>query len=581
MTRAVTERAATPSSPTAAADRAGVRGRRRRLRARRRGADAALRPRRDRDRGPRGLHDRADGADQHRPGAAQLRRRDARARWSSCSARPSAGRATTHSFLWAQRRARSCRASPARRRSRCRCRAPTTSSSRRPSTSTALPDGEVPLTLPLHRHGPLRAATTGGCRSCSIPWSCSARVAHAGRGLAGDDGAHYPGGGWVRLQPTRSPRCSRAARRARAAVARRLRRRRCWGRTDMDPALEELVDTLLYEGYALYPYTPGATKNATPTPFGIVYPPAYAQATPSTFDQLRMQGIAHADGDAVLTGEVRFLQARGGEPPGGRRGASRRPDARSPSSRPSRTSSPSSTADCTGACGCRADDLGDGRWRVTLCVHNTTAVRRGPRPRRRRCALEPALHAPRRCGSTAGASSRRRALEAPASGRTCERQHLPGARDARPTTPCSARRSCCPTTRSSRPRAAATCSTAPRSRRRCCCTCSRCPTTSARQIAAAGPGGARDGRARRCRDARGRCMALHGRVDDGAIRRRPRRRAAGRARGRGRRRHLPARRQGRAAPRRSTATPTTGCSTAACATIERIYVDYDDSSTSA
>jgi hypothetical protein len=39
---------------------------------------------------------------------------------------------------------------------------------------------------------------------------------------------------------------------------------------------EELVDSLLYEGYALYPYTPAATKNATPTPFGIVYPPAYA-----------------------------------------------------------------------------------------------------------------------------------------------------------------------------------------------------------------------------------------------------------------------------------------------------------------
>ena len=44
----------------------------------------------------------------------------------------------------------------------------------------------------------------------------------------------------------------------------------------MTAALEELLGTLLYEGYALYPYTPGATKNATPTPFGIVYPPAYA-----------------------------------------------------------------------------------------------------------------------------------------------------------------------------------------------------------------------------------------------------------------------------------------------------------------
>ena len=79
----------------------------------------------------------------------------------------------------------------------------------------------------------------------------------------------------------------------------------------MGVALEELVQTLLYEGYALYPYTPGATKNATPTPFGIVYPPAYAEATASTFDKLRMQGIAHADGDAVLAGEVRFLHGAG------------------------------------------------------------------------------------------------------------------------------------------------------------------------------------------------------------------------------------------------------------------------------
>jgi len=39
----------------------------------------------------------------------------------------------------------------------------------------------------------------------------------------------------------------------------------------MSDQLEQLVDSLLYEGYALYPYTPGATKNSTPTPFGIVW----------------------------------------------------------------------------------------------------------------------------------------------------------------------------------------------------------------------------------------------------------------------------------------------------------------------
>ncbi len=57
----------------------------------------------------------------------------------------------------------------------------------------------------------------------------------------------------------------------------------------MEKALESLLDSLLYEGYALYPYTPGATKNATPTPFGIVYPPAYAEASDATFDHLRME----------------------------------------------------------------------------------------------------------------------------------------------------------------------------------------------------------------------------------------------------------------------------------------------------
>ena len=69
--------------------------------------------------------------------------------------------------------------------------------------------------------------------------------------------------------------------------------------------LEPLVDTLLWEGYALYPYTPGATKNATPTPFGIVYPPAYARASGATHDRMRME-CRLAEGGAV-SGAVRCL----------------------------------------------------------------------------------------------------------------------------------------------------------------------------------------------------------------------------------------------------------------------------------
>jgi hypothetical protein len=79
--------------------------------------------------------------------------------------------------------------------------------------------------------------------------------------------------------------------------------------TDVD----ELVQTLLYEGYALYPYTPGATKNATPTPFGIVYPPVYAVESPTTFDHLRLQCIAEVDDPATasVSIELHFLEPAG------------------------------------------------------------------------------------------------------------------------------------------------------------------------------------------------------------------------------------------------------------------------------
>jgi hypothetical protein len=75
--------------------------------------------------------------------------------------------------------------------------------------------------------------------------------------------------------------------------------------------LDRLIDSLLYEGYALYPYTPGATKNATPTPFGIVYPPRYAETLTSTHDHLDLRCVLAADGDAEVMAEVRFLASAG------------------------------------------------------------------------------------------------------------------------------------------------------------------------------------------------------------------------------------------------------------------------------
>jgi hypothetical protein len=74
-------------------------------------------------------------------------------------------------------------------------------------------------------------------------------------------------------------------------------------------SLDALVESLLYEGYALYPYTPGATKNATPTPFGIVYPPAYAHALDTTYDHLELRCVVEGDGEVAA--EVRFLVPSG------------------------------------------------------------------------------------------------------------------------------------------------------------------------------------------------------------------------------------------------------------------------------
>ena len=82
------------------------------------------------------------------------------------------------------------------------------------------------------------------------------------------------------------------------------------GATSTKSHLERLVDSLLFEGYALYPYTPGATKNATPTPFGIVYPADYARNETHAFDRMQIQGII-TNADALVTGEIRFLQASG------------------------------------------------------------------------------------------------------------------------------------------------------------------------------------------------------------------------------------------------------------------------------
>jgi hypothetical protein len=156
--------------------------------------------------------------------------------------------------------------------------------------------------------------------------------------------------------------------------------------------LEALVDSLLWEGYALYPYTPGATKNATPTPFGILYPPVYAATLTSTFDHLELRCVCSAPADAVLSAQVRFLAPLGVrhqaqpemlELPGAMVGAL----AHGPAS-VERTVSGPGGAPLRAFASLAAQSLGWGEWEAVLRVENRTLVSSGLD---RRGALERSL----------------------------------------------------------------------------------------------------------------------------------------------------------------------------------------------
>jgi hypothetical protein len=133
-------------------------------------------------------------------------------------------------------------------------------------------------------------------------------------------------------------------------------------------ALEQLVDSLLYEGYALYPYTPEATKNATPTPFGIIYPPVYAGECAGAFDHARLECLAQPAPGATLTATLRYLA-----PNGERHEAGPRRIELGPVPCGDRASVEFSGGRFT-VC---SELLDDGRTLVRACVHNTAQAPAG------------------------------------------------------------------------------------------------------------------------------------------------------------------------------------------------------------
>ena len=156
----------------------------------------------------------------------------------------------------------------------------------------------------------------------------------------------------------------------------------------LDAGVERLLTTLLYEGYALYPYTPGATKNATPTPFGIVYPPVYAAGGPHTLDRARMQLVLEpAAPDAPVAGTVAFLEPSGERHQGVERRIELGP---APLDELARTgiTIPFAFDAVQGRARLAATPLEGGLARVAMCVHNTTPVAEGlDRPEALRSSL--------------------------------------------------------------------------------------------------------------------------------------------------------------------------------------------------
>ncbi|HET6550947.1 MAG TPA: hypothetical protein VFG79_20955 [Solirubrobacter sp.] len=72
----------------------------------------------------------------------------------------------------------------------------------------------------------------------------------------------------------------------------------------MDP-IRAIADAVLYEGYALWPYTRSALKNQRRWTFGGVYPPAHTAAHPD--DPCEMRAQVRCDDPAAVDVKVRFL----------------------------------------------------------------------------------------------------------------------------------------------------------------------------------------------------------------------------------------------------------------------------------
>lgn len=74
--------------------------------------------------------------------------------------------------------------------------------------------------------------------------------------------------------------------------------------------LENLTHTLLYEGYALYPYHRSAIKNQKPVPFGVVFPQVYNSHHEHAHSMMQTQCLLSGSDQLMLDVSIRFLQLK-------------------------------------------------------------------------------------------------------------------------------------------------------------------------------------------------------------------------------------------------------------------------------
>ena len=227
----------------------------------------------------------------------------------------------------------------------------------------SLPDGEIPLSFNFTGMV-LYAGERDRLQVTQVPWSCTARwgmpVAEWRRAIR----AFYPEGGWVRLTTGTLDALIAAQGAARGPRLRPDRRGRWLPRHDRGIDVSKSSSRRCCGRATRSTRTRRARlKNATPTPFGIVYPPAYAAGSPHTFDHIKMPCVVEAGADLAVSVSVRFLQASGVR----HEAAARRVDA----------PGEFDFDGLTGRVSLVTEPLPAGLTRVTATVENTTPVPEG------------------------------------------------------------------------------------------------------------------------------------------------------------------------------------------------------------